>query len=113
MAKSGLKAVATGGILFYKVPTRVLFSFRAATAQEMADREEAILVARLIGSAERYVRAGRPLLKLTPWRALRLGPFPRKLAAQREHGPRQLLMVFTREGLAHAAQRASEQNTRR
>ena len=70
MSEAGLSPPREiGGILFYKVPTRVLSSFRNATAHEMAREQAARSFSALIIAANLYLAAGRPLAKLNPWEA--------------------------------------------
>jgi hypothetical protein len=76
MSESGLSPLEIGGVLFYKVPPKVLSSFRYATAHEIAHKIAREQAARsfsaLIIAAGQYLAAGRPLAKLNPWEAQRL-----------------------------------------
>jgi hypothetical protein len=77
LSKAGMSSVSIGGVLFYKVPTAVLSSFRYATADEMTHkiaREQAAArsFSALITAASQYLATGRPLAKLDPWEAQRL-----------------------------------------
>jgi hypothetical protein len=75
MSEAGLSPQEIGGILFYKVPTKVLSSFRNAPADGMAHKMAREQAARsfsaLIIAANRYLAAGHPLAKLNPWEAQR------------------------------------------
>ena len=71
LEKSGMRPVAVGGVLFYRVPRAVLASFGTSTAHEMAEEEAAISFRLLLDAANRYWRADLPLSKLTPWEAKR------------------------------------------
>jgi hypothetical protein len=76
MSEAGLSPLEIGGLLFYKVPPRVLSSFRNATAHEMAHHiaREQIRQAfsALTIAASQYLAAGHPMAKLNPWEAQRL-----------------------------------------
>jgi hypothetical protein len=72
LSEVGMTAVATGGVLFYMVPTSVLVSFRSATAHQMAEKHAAASFAAMVTAASRYVDGGFPLAKLTPGEAQRL-----------------------------------------
>ena len=72
ISDSGLSPLEIGGVLFYKVPPRVLASFRNATAHEMAHEQAARSFSALIIAASQYLAAGHPLVKLNPWEAQRL-----------------------------------------
>jgi len=71
LSKAGLRPVTLSGVLFYKVPTATLVSYRFATADKMARRKAEVSVAAMIGAANRYLAAGFPLSKLDPWEAER------------------------------------------
>jgi hypothetical protein len=68
----GMAGVAVGGVLFYKVPARVLILFRDATPQQMAERQAARCFSTLVIAASRYLDGGFPLAKLTPQEAQQL-----------------------------------------
>jgi hypothetical protein len=72
LSEAGLKGVATGGVLFYRVPPGVLSTFRNATARQMVARQTAGLFGVLVIAAEKYVQAGFPLANLTPGELQRL-----------------------------------------
>lgn len=72
LSEAGITAIATGGVLFYKVSAQVLVSFRRATVCEMAEKQAAVSFAVLVSAASRYVDAGFPLAKLAPSEAQRL-----------------------------------------
>jgi hypothetical protein len=72
LSETGMTAVNTGGVLFYKVPVRVLLLFRSATVQQMAQKEALASFDALVTAASRYLDGGYPLAKLTPGEAQRL-----------------------------------------
>jgi hypothetical protein len=72
LSATGMSAVGVGGILFYKVPTRVLTSFRNATVHQMAEKQAVASFGALVAAASRYIDGGFPLDKLSPGEARRL-----------------------------------------
>ena len=72
LSEMGMISKATGGVLFYKVPSDVLDRFKAATAHEMAQKYAAASFATLIIAASKYVDGGFPLAKLGPQEAQHL-----------------------------------------
>jgi hypothetical protein len=72
LSEMGMISIATGGVLFYKVPADVLDRFKAATAHEMAEKYAAASFSTLIIAASKYVDGGFPLAKLGPQEAQRL-----------------------------------------
>jgi hypothetical protein len=73
LSEAGMTGVATGGVLFYRVPSYVLASFNSATAHPMAEKEAAASFGALLVSASRYLDGGFPLAQLAPAEAHRLG----------------------------------------
>jgi hypothetical protein len=72
LSEAGMTAVADDGVLFYRVPTRVLLSFHSVTAPQMAQKQAAVSFAALVTAASRYLDGGYPLARLTPGEAQRL-----------------------------------------
>jgi hypothetical protein len=72
LSEAGMTSIATGGVLFYKVPPHVLESFHTATAHPMAQRAAAISFGALLIAANRYIDERFPLAKLHPAKAYRL-----------------------------------------
>jgi hypothetical protein len=72
LSETGLTAVATGGVLLYKVPVSLLVSFHSATVHQMAETEASASFAVLVTAASRYLRGKYPLAELTPGEAQRL-----------------------------------------
>jgi hypothetical protein len=72
LSEIGMTPIATGGVLFYKVPSDVLDSFKLTTAHEMAQKYAAASFATLTIAASKYVDGGFPLAKLSPREAQRL-----------------------------------------
>jgi hypothetical protein len=72
LSEAGMTAIATGGVLYYKVPARMLISFRSVTAQQMAQKQAVVSFAALVTAASRYLDGGYPLARLTPGEAQRL-----------------------------------------
>jgi hypothetical protein len=64
LSEVGMTPVATGGVLFYKVPARVLLDFHDTTAHQMAEKEAAACFAALLTAAWKYLDRGFPLNKL-------------------------------------------------
>jgi hypothetical protein len=72
LSQAGLTAAALGGVLFYRVPAKVLTSFRNATAHQMAEKQAANSFDALVIAASRYIDGGFPLAKLALSEAQRL-----------------------------------------
>jgi hypothetical protein len=72
LGEMGMIPISAGGVLFYKVPSDVLDSFKLATAHEMAQKYAAAAFATFIVAASNYVDGGFPLAKLGPREAQRL-----------------------------------------
>ncbi len=72
LAKLKLTPISVDGALLYRVSPAILNSYVSATPHDMAKREALASVAILIDGANRYLRNGYPLAKLTPWSAQQL-----------------------------------------
>jgi hypothetical protein len=58
LSQTGITAVAFGGVLFYRVPAKVLTSVRNATPHQTAEKQEASSYDVLIIAASRLSRSG-------------------------------------------------------
>src|ERR1039458_8424764 len=65
----GVAPIDTGGVLLYRVPSPVLAAYRNASATFWAQKSALVRFPALISAAHRYISAGLPLAKLTPWEA--------------------------------------------
>jgi hypothetical protein len=72
LADAGMTRMASGGILFYKVPDSVLSKFRNATPHQMAEKYADACFAALIIAADSYLDRGFPLAQLALAEARRL-----------------------------------------
>jgi hypothetical protein len=72
LSAAGMTGIASGGVLFYKVPEHVLVSFHNARAHEMAEKQATASFDALLIAASRYVDGGFPLGKLAPGETQRL-----------------------------------------
>ena len=63
--------VEVGDVLFYRVPSDVLVTYKDASPTAFGTKYARLLFAAGVSGAERYVVAGLPLSKLTPWEAER------------------------------------------
>jgi hypothetical protein len=102
LSEIGMISKATGGVLFYKVPSDVLDRFKAATAHEMAQKYAAASFATLIIAASKYVDGGFPLAKLGPQEAQHLNLLTLPESRPRPLSPPNLwqnLWLGSRDGL--------------
>lgn len=72
LSDMNMTPIATGGVLFYRVPPDVVDSFKTTTAHDMAAKYAAASFATLVIAASKYVNGGFPLAKLGPREAQRL-----------------------------------------
>ncbi len=72
LRRLNLNPIAVDGVLLYRIPDKILKGYANAAPHEMVRREALASVAILINGANRYMRQGSPLPKLTPWSAQQL-----------------------------------------
>jgi hypothetical protein len=76
LSEAGMTSVASGGILFYRVPDQVLTSFHDSTPHQLAEKQAAAAFWALVIAANKYVSGGFPLASLSPGETQRLGLLP-------------------------------------
>ena len=80
--------VEVGAVLFYRVPSDVLVTYKDASPTAFGTRYAWLLFLAGVAGAQRYVAAGLPLSKLTPWEAERQRVLEVPTPPQPPHGIR-------------------------